>query len=320
MLFSPKALRQIQNLIEDKQAYIVPGKVSDYDIKLSIQLGIPIMCGEPDLQTGNIIFSTKSGAKRIFQLCDIPIPVSAYDIQERQEFELALARLIANNLDVNVWLFKIDDEYNARGHASLNVEQVRTIMELRKKKVEMTEGVITRLQQVLSKVLPKKIKLAQPTLYQSYDHYMDQFCKKGGVIEAAPPMCQINQLHSPSVAFLIEPDGNIRLIGSFDKFSGSEFVNAGCFFPQTSLPQIDLTKICTSVGQALYEKDVIGHVTIDLVSFPNVEDPKAHPFFWAVDISCELTDNAAVCFFFDILMEGHLNQQTGEYSISYKKD
>ena len=66
MLFSPKALRQIQNLIEDKQAYIVPGKVSDYDIKLSIQLGIPIMCGEPDLQTGNIIFSTKSGAKRIF--------------------------------------------------------------------------------------------------------------------------------------------------------------------------------------------------------------------------------------------------------------
>lgn len=160
---------------------------------------------------------------------------------------------------------------------------------------------------MLSKVLPKKIKLAQPTLYQSYDHFMDQFCKKGGVIEAAPPMCQINQLHSPSVAFLIEPDGKIRLIGSFDKFSGSEFVNAGCFFPQTSLPQIDLTKICTSVGQALYEKDVIGHVTIDLVSFPNVEDPSAHPFFWAVDISCELTDFAAVCFFFDILMEGHLN-------------
>ena len=44
-------------------------------------------------------------------------------------------------------------------------------------------------------------------------------------------MCQINQLHSPSVSFLIEPDGNVQLIGSFDRFSGSEFVNAGCFFP-----------------------------------------------------------------------------------------
>ena len=145
MLYSPKALKQIQNLIEDRQAYIVPGKVSNNDIKLSIQLGIPIMCGEPHEATNNILHATKSGAKRIFQLCDIPIPVSAYDIAEKGEFELELARLIANNLDVNVWLFKMDDEFQGRGHASLNVETVRTITELRKKKVEMSEPVIQRL-------------------------------------------------------------------------------------------------------------------------------------------------------------------------------
>ena len=63
----------------------------------------------------------------------------------------------------------------------------------------------------------------------------------------------------------------------------------------------------------------MGHVTIDMVSFPNTDDKDAHPFFWAIDISCELTDNAAVTLFFDILMEGQLNQQTGEYAISYKK-
>ena len=62
------------------------------------------------------------------------------------------------------------------------------------------------------------------------------------------------------------------------------------------------------MGESLYEKGVIGHVTIDLVSFPNIEDPKQHPFFWAVDINCELTDYAAICYFFDILMEGQLNQ------------
>ena len=97
-------------------------------------------------------------------------------------------------------------------------------------------------------------------------------------------------------------------------------VNAGCFFPQTSLPAIDLSKICQSVGGTLYEKNMIGHVTIDLLSFPNTEDPSSHPYFWAIDINCELTDFAAVTYFFDILMEGHLNQQTGEYAISYKKD
>ena len=113
--------------------------MGDPDIKLSIQLGIPILSGEPDKVS---VFGTKSGSKRIFQQCDIPIPVSAYDIYDKNEFEAALARLIANNLDVNVWLFKIDDEFGARGHASLDVDQVRTIVELKKKKVAMTEAVI----------------------------------------------------------------------------------------------------------------------------------------------------------------------------------
>lgn len=49
-------------------------------------------------------------------------------------------------------------------------------------------------------------------------------------------MCPSNMLASPSIAFFIEPDGNIELIGSFDKFAAKEYINAGCFFPQTSLP------------------------------------------------------------------------------------
>ena len=115
--------------------------------------------------------------------------MSAYDIYEKKEFEQALARLIANNLDVNVGIFKIDDEFGGRGHASLDVEQVRTVVELRRKKVEMTEAVIMRLQEVISKILPRKAKIAMPTLYKNWDMYMAEFQKCGGVIEAAPPLC-----------------------------------------------------------------------------------------------------------------------------------
>jgi len=64
--------------------------------------------------------------------------------------------------------------------------------------------------------------------------------------------------------------------------------------------------VCNSVGQELYKKGVMGHVTIDLISFDNSEDEEAHPFFQAVDINTELTNNAAICYFFDILMEGQL--------------
>ena len=158
---------------------------SHMDVKLSIALAIPILCGEPEKIS---LYSTKSGAKRIFQQADVPTPISAYDIYDKAEFELSLARLIAHNLYVNTWIFKIDDEFNGRGHAYLNVEQVKTITELRKKKVDMTDAIIDKLLEVLKKVLPKKVKMAMPTMFKNWDEYIEQFCKIGGVIEAAP-MC-----------------------------------------------------------------------------------------------------------------------------------
>lgn len=119
--------------------------------------------------------------------------MSAYDIQDRDEFELALARLIGNNLDVNVWIFKIDDEFGARGHASLNVQDVSTIKELRKLKFKMSDEIVNRLKGTLSKILAKKVKLAQPTLWSNgWEQYMTEFCKVGGVIECAPPLCALN--------------------------------------------------------------------------------------------------------------------------------
>jgi hypothetical protein len=81
-------------------------------------------------------------------------------------------------------------------------------MELRKKKVEMTESIIRKLEEVVRKVLPKKAKIAQPTLYRTWESYIAQFSKVGGVIEAAP-LCSPQQVSSPSISFLIEPDGTI---------------------------------------------------------------------------------------------------------------
>jgi len=130
----------------------------------------------------------------------------------------------------------MDREYDGRGHASLDVSQIRTITELRKKRVEMTDPVVKRLQEVIQRILPKKARIAQPTLYRNWDEYMDAFCYDGGVIEAAPPSLKPSEVKAPSVSFFIEPDCFIRLIGTFDKYSGTDFVNAGCFFPQTSLP------------------------------------------------------------------------------------
>ena len=83
---------------------------------------------------------------------------------------------------------------------------------------------------------------------------------------------------------------------------------------------MNMMTICKSIGDVLYEKGVIGHVTVDLVSFPDPTSPKAHPLFWAIDLNCCMTDYASACYFFDFLMDGQLDQFTGAYSINNSPD
>lgn len=79
---------------------------------------------------------------------------------------------------------------------------------------------------------------------------------------------------------------------------------------------MNMMTICKSIGDVLYDKGVIGHVTLDLVAFPDPTSPNSHPLFWAIDLNCNLTDYASACFFFDFLMEGKLDQITGKYEIN----
>lgn len=129
LIYSPRIIKRLQSMVKGKQAYIVPGPVSAEDIKLSIKLKIPILSGEPQKQT---LYSTKSGAKKIFQQADVPTPVAQIDIYDEHEMLMSLAKLIAGNLYVTTWVFKIDDEFNGRGIATLNLDHIKPMARLRK--------------------------------------------------------------------------------------------------------------------------------------------------------------------------------------------
>lgn len=178
----------------------------------------------------------------------------------------------------------------------------------------MTDGIIQKLKEVMIKTIPKKVSIAQKSLFNTWDQFLARFCKVGGVIEATP-LCSPNLISQPSISFFIEPSGESTLVGTFDRIEATQYVNGGCFFPATSLPEMNIQEFTSSVGSVMYDKGLIGHVTVDLVTFPNPQDPDGHPLFWAVDISAHITDNASACLFFDILMEGELDPMTGEYEI-----
>ena len=94
--------------------------------------------------------------------------------------------MIANNLYVNTWVFKIDDEFNGRGHAFLNIDTIKALNDMRKRQLEINDDLVDKIIKILQKWLSKRVKLAMERLYVSWEEYLKAFCRIGGVIEAAP--------------------------------------------------------------------------------------------------------------------------------------
>lgn len=234
LLYSSKTLKKIKNLVRLKNAYIVPGIVSNDEITLSLKLDIPILCGEPQKMR---LYSSKSGSRRIFSISDVPIPIGAYDIYDENEFEITLTKLVLSHPQISTWIFKIDGEYNGRGTAYLNIENISEIKEIRKNFTEIGEQEIESIQRILHRELRTKAQFAMPNLFKTWNVYIKELCKNGGVIEARPN-CKKSDISSPSISFFIEPNGSIEVIGSYDKIQINDYVNLGCIFPQKSLPNI----------------------------------------------------------------------------------
>ncbi|EGR31111.1 IQ calmodulin-binding motif family protein, putative, partial [Ichthyophthirius multifiliis] len=327
LLYSPQAINRIKKLIKGKQAFIVPGYPSNDDIRLSKSIEAPLMCGEPQQ---HMIYSTKSGSKRIFNICDVPTPPGAFEIYEEKEFINTLAILILNNIKIDTWLFKIDDEINSRGIAYLTVDNISFIKNLRKinATIEINQDLLHKIQEVLTKSLPSKIKMAIPSLYQNYKQFINYFVRKGGIIEASPTY-QSNQISSPSIFFQIDPVGAIKVpkikylykikityilqvLGSYDKITGPQYRVIGCSGSQQSLVNMNLELICNIIGKTLFEKGVFGYITIDLIAFPDPSNYNAHPLFWAIGLDCFLNNYSAAFFYFYFLVKGHANSITGE--------
>jgi len=97
----------------------VPGTPSVDDIKLCSRMGICLFSGSPAL---NAKYSLKSKSKEIFIESGISVPPGSSQVSTEKEILIALTKLIANNMTVQRWVFKIDDEYGSRGIGVLDMK------------------------------------------------------------------------------------------------------------------------------------------------------------------------------------------------------
>ena len=74
--------------------------------------GVPLLGSEPDISQ---LYSTKAGARQLFKLAGVSIPPYEADIFSQDQMLTSLATLIANNLSVTTWVFKLPKQVKGRG-------------------------------------------------------------------------------------------------------------------------------------------------------------------------------------------------------------
>ncbi|CAF1461812.1 unnamed protein product, partial [Adineta steineri] len=292
--YSPKALKRIKNLIKGREAYIVTGVTHIDDLYVSDFLNIPILGCEPEVAH---LYSTKSGSKRLFEISKVPMPFSEHDLCNQQQFLEALAQLIVEHLDIQRWLFKIDDDFDGLGIAYCDVvSHLPCYKNVLKEAARFGDKWSNRWAQehsyakVLSElphVLEKHTICVNKTQYNNWQTYSRVLYAQGGIIEAYPPSDSVTSM---TVCLSIEPNGHHSIICSGDHLHAeSQFSCWGLSFPQSSVEPNDLNMYCSQIAEQCKLRNVYGYIDIDFVTFIDAKTDKQH--LWAVDLSIGHCEN-----------------------------
>ncbi|XP_029910592.1 IQ motif-containing protein H [Myripristis murdjan] len=295
--YSPRTLKRIRNLIQGKEAYIVGGVAHEDDLEVADELGVPIL--GPELALAQL-YSTKSGGKKIFAGAEVDVPPGQGDIYSLNQLHETMAELMAQNMDVQRWVFKIDSEHGGRGTAYCDVCHLScyrwALEEYRHHGPDLcnSQWVQERIRfRYLDEVpgwLAHHAQPAKSSCYPNWACFLKTFLRQGGVVEAYPPSDSVTCL---TVDLLLEPGGEVTMLSCGDQLHGScQLETVGSSVPQTSVCPGTLHSICMRVGQVCLQRHIIGHVSLDLATFLNPTTLEQE--VWAIDLDLRYSDQLAM--------------------------
>lgn len=313
LFLASSTMNEIKEIIKPNPAYIVPNELCEDDIWLSDLLGIPLLCGDPDVISE---VSTKTGCRSIFQAIGLKVPLQISEITTPDVFYRKFTTVVYENLHKDFWMLKINTETRSRGIAYIDVTKLKTVVKLRKLD-SIKEDYWGELHSEVVKLLPLIGKVVMITLWESWNSYLIAFCSQGGVIQETPTSRSNNA--SPCLSILIEPDGAIRYLCAVDRMQSRDYLNTGVFFPQSSLPQSEILDICYKTGKEIYKRGVFGYANIELVAFPDPYNDGGLPEYWGIDLRFGPGIIASSYFMFHVMVGGHPDMASGKYFIEFEE-
>ena len=92
----------------------------------------------------------------------------------------------------------------------------------------------------LTSYMKNYVKIVYNSIYPTWNEYLSEYTKQKGIIESCPTYELGGVMGSPSLPILIEPNGKVKVLPTYDKTNIDFFKNVACTSPQKSLVDVDM--------------------------------------------------------------------------------
>ena len=186
---------------------------------------------------------------------------------------------------------------NGTGIAYLNTNKIDYINQLiKEKKINKNFTIEEKIFNQLKTIVTKNVSFVYPNLYKNWKQFLKHFLSNKGIIECCPTKELNGIMGRPCIPLLIEPNGKIKILPTFEKINVDYFKNIITISPQKCLENAQLVQLADKIGNFLFNRGIVGYITLDCITFHDTKKI----LYWCIDMKYGYTQTICdiqYCYF-----------------------